>query len=110
MVRHLQRSLFANTNPDLENTGYAQKILDWASQNLTPDTCRRLMIHLNACLKWATESKRVNLTRSPFEGMAGKVKKRIKKSEDEETDINPFTKSERDAIIEAFKTRFQHRQ
>jgi integrase len=66
------------------------------------------MTQLNACLKWAIESKRVKLTRSPFEGLAGKAKKLIKKSEDEETDINPFTKLERDAIIEAFKTHSQH--
>ena len=62
------------------------------------------MVQLNACLKWAIESKRVKLTRSPFDGMAGKAKKLIKKSEDEETDINPFTSTERDAIIEAFRT------
>lgn len=109
MLRHIQRSPFANVDPDLEITGYAQKMLDWASQTLTPDTCRRLMTQLNACLNWAIESKRVKLTRSPFDGMAGKAKKLIKKSEDEETDINPFTQSERDAIIEAFKTRSQHR-
>jgi len=108
-LNHIRRSPFANVDPDLENTGYAQKMLDWASQTLKPDACRRLMVQLNACLKWAIESKRIKLTRSPFESMAGKAKKRIKKSEDEETDINPFTKSERDAIIEAFKTRSQHR-
>ncbi|EAW36289.1 Arm DNA-binding domain-containing protein [Lyngbya sp. PCC 8106] len=107
MLHHIQQSPFAETNPDLESAGYAQKLFDWASQTLTPDTCRRLMVQLNACLKWAVESKRVKLNRSPFEGMAGKAKKRIKKSEDEETDINPFTCSERDAIIEAFRTRSQ---
>ncbi|MEA5500469.1 tyrosine-type recombinase/integrase [Limnoraphis robusta Tam1] len=110
ILGHIQRSPFANTDPNLENTGYAQKMLDWGSQTLSGDTCRRLMVQLNACLKWAVESKRVKLNRSPFEGMAGKARKRIKKSEDEETDINPFTSSERDVIIEAFKTRFQHRQ
>jgi len=108
MLGHIQRSPFAETNPNLETTGYAQKMLDWGSQNLSGDTCRRLMVQLNACLKWAVESKRVKLTRSPFEGMAGKARKRIKKSEDEETDINPFTSSERDAIIEAFRTGSKH--
>ena len=104
MLNHIRRSPFANVDPDLETTGYAQKLFDWASQTLSADTCRRLMTQLNACLKWAIESKRVKLTRSPFEGLAGKAKKLIKKSEDEETDINPFTSSERDAIIEAFRT------
>ncbi len=108
MLHHIQRSPFAGINPNLENTGYAQKVLDWATQNLTPDTCRRLMVQLNACLKWSIESGRVNLNRSPFEGMATKAKKLIKKSEDEETDIHPFTRSERDAIIKAFKTSSHH--
>ncbi|KMW70830.1 MAG: tyrosine-type recombinase/integrase [Limnoraphis robusta] len=107
ILGHIQRSPFANTDPNLESTGYAQKMLDWGSQTLSGDTCRRLMVQLNACLKWAVESKRVKLNRSPFEGMAGKARKRIKKSEDEETDINPFTSLERDAIIEAFRTRSQ---
>ncbi|MEL7038853.1 MAG: site-specific integrase [Cyanobacteria bacterium J06592_8] len=75
---------------------------------ITPDTCRRLMTQLNACVNWAIESKRVELVRSPFEGMATKAKKLIKNSEDEETDINPFTSSERDVIIETFRTHPQH--
>ncbi|MEB3281184.1 MAG: site-specific integrase [Lyngbya sp.] len=102
MLRHIQRSPFANVDPNLETTGYAQNILDWASQTLSPDTCRRLMVQLNACLKWAIESSRVQVARSPFDGLAAKAKKRIKRSS-EETDINPFTKSERDAIIENFR-------
>ena len=108
MLHHIQRSPFADVDPNLEKTGYAQKVLDWATQTLTPDTCCRLMVQLNACLKWSIESGRVNLNRSPFEGMATKAKKLIKKSEDEETDINPFTRSERDTIIEAFKTSSHH--
>ncbi|MEB3277393.1 MAG: tyrosine-type recombinase/integrase [Lyngbya sp.] len=100
---HIKRSPFADIDPDSEMTGYAQKMLDWASQTLSPDTCRRLIQQLNACLKWAIKSKRVSLNRSPFEGMAAEAKKLVKKSEDEETDINPFTREERDAIIEAFK-------
>ena len=108
MLGHIQRSPFAEIHPDKDTTGYAQKMLDWASQTLTPDTCRRLMVQLNACLKWAIESKRVKLERSPFEGMATKAKRLIKKTEDEERDIHPFTRSERDAIIEAFRTSSHH--
>ncbi|MEL7038676.1 MAG: tyrosine-type recombinase/integrase [Cyanobacteria bacterium J06592_8] len=108
MLNHIKRSPFAEVDPNDESTGYAQKFFDWASQKLTPDTCRRLMTQLNACINWAIESKRVELVRSPFEGMATKARKLIKASEEEETDINPFTRSERDAIIEAFKTHPQH--
>ena len=103
MLGHIQRSPFAETDPNSDSSGYAQKMLDWANQTLSPDTCRRLMTQLNACLKWAVKSKRVNLDRSPFEGLATEAKRLIKKSEDEETDINPFTREERDAIIGAFK-------
>ena len=103
MWGHIRRSPFADIDPELETTGYAQKLFDRASQTLTPDTCYRLMVQLNACLKWAIESKRIKLTRSPFEGMATKARKLIKKSEDEETDINPFTSTERDTIIKAFQ-------
>ena len=108
MLHHIQRSPYTEIDPQLENTGYAQKLFDWATQALTADTCHRLMIEINACLKWAIESRQVKLTRSPFEGMATKAKKLIKKSEDDKTDIHPFTRSERDAIIEAFKTSSHH--
>ncbi len=106
MLKHIKRSPFANVDPEDLHTGYAQNLLDWASQELSPDTCRRLMIQLNACLKWAIDSKRVNIIRSPFEGLTAKLRN-LRRHQYDEVDINPFTCIERDAIIEAFETRFQ---
>lgn len=103
MLSHLKRSPFSQIDPGNDD-GYAQSLYDWASQNLSPDTCKRLMMQLNACIKWAIKSKLIPLNYSPLQGLASESNKLIRQSEDEKTDINPFSREERDAILEAFKS------
>ncbi len=57
-------------------------------------------MHLSACCKWAKRSKLVG--DNPFEEMAAEIK--LKKVSNEEIEIKPFTRVERDRIIEAFET------
>lgn len=76
----------------------AQKIYDWAVTSLNPDPARRLIQALSSCCKWA---KRANLIETnPFEGLSAEIK--IPKKSAENNDIDPFTQSERQAIVDAF--------
>jgi integrase len=68
----------------------AQRIFDWATINLKPDPARRFI-----------QGMRVKLIdHNPFAGMSSEI--RIKKTSTEDNDIDPFTKAEREAIIQAF--------
>ncbi len=82
-----------------KNIDESRAIVDWAIANLTPDTARRLVMQINACCKWALKSKLIS--HNPFEGMVQEIK--VKKALTDD-DIEPFTKEERDTIIQAFST------
>ncbi len=56
------------------------------------------MTNINVCCEWGVKSKLIEL--NPFQGMAKDI--HIPPSETTEYEINPFTKEERDAIIQAF--------
>ena len=66
---------------------------------LTPDTAKRTLTNISACCTWALKSRLIDT--NPFRGMAVDVQ--IPKGDTEEADINPFTREERDAIIQAFE-------
>jgi len=91
MSRHLARCPIPKT---LDN---ADAIYDWAVANLTSDTAKRPIVFLTSCCDWA---KRYKLIESnPFESMDSiKVVKQV----NEDRDVNPFSKEERDTIIKAF--------
>jgi integrase len=76
-----------------------QAIFDWLSANVPANSARRVLMHLSACCKWAKKSGL--LEANPFEGSASEVK--VKKTGTEDDEINPFTREERDRIIETFK-------
>lgn len=88
-----------------ENKSLAQQFTDWASLNLTPETAYRLIIQINAAYKWGIATGLLNLEKSPFEGLAKRIKP---KKDSEDTDINPFTAGERDAIIQSFSVDNPH--
>lgn len=77
----------------------AQAIFDWLAVNVPPDSTRRVLTQLNACCEWA--SKLGKLSSSPFSGMAAEIKMQPKVDEEEE--VLPFTRQERDRIITAFR-------
>lgn len=101
-LRHIQRSPFCNADI---STIIGQDVFDWAIQNLTPDTAKRLLTQLNACFKWAIE-KRLVSEPSPFNGLSAKAN-RLKKTSDSD-EINPFTANERDRIIQCFESEPKH--
>jgi integrase len=77
----------------------SQAVFDWFSSNVPADSAKRIMMHLGACCRWAKKSD--ILGSNPFDGMSADIK--VQKTGTEEEEINPFTREERDRIIQAFK-------
>jgi integrase len=75
----------------------ANAIKDYLLANNSPYTVKRILTQINACCKWATQSKLISY--NPFEGLAAEIKVN---QESSEGDIDPFTSEERDIIIQAF--------
>lgn len=76
-------------------------IRDWLLENLTADSARRTLMQLAACCRWAKKSNLVDS--NPFAEMPAEIKVKRPSAED----IDPFTKEEQAAILEAFdKTRY----
>lgn len=74
----------------------ASLIRDHLLANLTPDAAKRCLTQIKSCCTWAVEEGFVEA--NPFSTMKIRVPKGL--SEDE--DVNPFTKAERDLIIQTF--------
>jgi integrase len=83
---------------DLER---APEIRDFAVNTFPIESCKRFVVRLNACCKWAHKSGLISS--NPFEGMAQEIKPPKAKRKNEERDIFPFTVDERDAIIQAIQ-------
>lgn len=62
-------------------------------------TAKRVITQLNACCDWAVKSNLID--QNPFHGMAADID--LPKTESECVDVDPFTKEEKDIIIQAFK-------
>jgi integrase len=76
----------------------ALAIRDYLLRSYTPYTAKRLLTQFNACCKWALKSGLI--TSNPFAGLAEDIKvKRWGRDK-----IDPFTRTERDAIIQAFES------
>lgn len=74
-------------------------IRDYLVANVTPKTSKRFLTYLSACCEWSVESGLISS--NPFQGMAAKIQ--IPKAErGEDYDIDCFSRSEREAIIQAF--------
>ncbi|MEH2056316.1 MAG: site-specific integrase [Nostoc sp.] len=74
-------------------------IRDYLIANLSANAAKRTLTNINACCDWALKSQLI--TSNPFQGMAKDIQ--IPKSESAEYEINPFTKEERDRIIQVFE-------
>lgn len=74
-------------------------IRDHLMNNNSSNTAKRTITNISACCDWAVDSGKIKS--NPFKGMAEKIK--VSKSDNEETDIDPFSREERDLIIEAFE-------
>ena len=80
----------------------ANEIRDYILLNLPLDAGKRLITRLAACCEWAVDSKHID--DNPFQGMASKIKMPKATAKKGLNDINPFSLSERDAIIKAIET------
>lgn len=76
----------------------ASGIRDHLLSHLTPDAAKRCLTQIKACCTWAVEEGLIDT--NPFALMKIKVPKGL----DEDHDVNPFSKEERNAIIQAFAT------
>lgn len=80
----------------------ADQIRDWVVKQYAANSAKRFVVQINACCNWAVKSKLIDA--NPFAGMAAEIQLPKSPKKSELTDINPFTREERDAIIQAFKT------
>lgn len=78
----------------------ANEIRDYILQNIPLDSGKRFITRLSACCNWSMKAGIIS--ENPFNGMAAEIK--IPKSRNADDDINPFTKEEKDAIIQALET------
>jgi integrase len=76
----------------------AQAIFDWLSVNIVPGTVKRLLTQFCACARWAKKAGFIDI--NPFIGMAAEIKQ---PTTEEDEDVNPFSRQERDHVIAAFK-------
>ncbi len=74
----------------------AEVIKDYLVTNLTTNAAKRVLTQLKACCEWALAEKIIS--HHPFGSM--KIDAPLKASED--ADIKPFSKKERDLIIQTF--------
>ncbi|MFB2919323.1 MULTISPECIES: tyrosine-type recombinase/integrase [Aerosakkonema] len=75
----------------------ALTIRNYLVNNLKPETAKKYLTNISACCDWAVEYSYI--PNNPFLGMAQKIKAKPKDIDE----IKPFTKEERDAIIQAFE-------
>ena len=76
----------------------ASAIRDWLLANKTVKTAKKCLTQLNACCKWSVREGLIDV--NPF----GLMKISLPKGTDEDTDVNPFSKQERDLIIQTFES------
>ena len=80
-----------------QDLGGAVAIRNHLLENLTLDAAKRCLTQINACCDWAVREGLV--TENPFSGM---TRIRVPKGQSDEEDIEPFSKEERDLIIQVF--------
>ena len=83
------------------NLDRAADIRDFAINTFPIESCKRFVVRLNACCKWACQSGLIES--NPFEGMAQAIKPPKAKRRSDEGDIFPFSVAERESIIEALR-------
>lgn len=78
----------------------ANELFNYLMEVTTPQQTKRYLKQFSACLTWA--KRRRIIKDNPYPDIIKTIA--TKKKNEEETDINPFTIEERDAIIDAFRT------
>ena len=75
----------------------ASGMRDYLLSTLTPDSAKRCLTQIKACCNWAMEEG--TIATNPFVLMKIKLPKGLS----EKQDVNPFSKEERDLIIQTFE-------
>lgn len=73
----------------------ARRIRNHLINTLTPQSARKVLMYLASCCRWAVDEELIRS--NPFGSLSVGVRKKGSK-------INPFTRAERDQIIEAFQS------
>jgi integrase len=84
---------------EFQDPSLALEIRNWLLTVTTPSMAKRVLIQINAAIKWAIKHKKLSLAVSPFDGMAYEFKHNY----EIETTPNAFTSQERARVLEAFK-------
>ncbi len=90
---HVPRAIAQLPSQDVND---AVKIRDFLLENRTPNAAKRLLMEFSTCCDWATLSKIIDC--NPFDGLVAGIKVQNYSWKN----IDPFTKTERDRILEAF--------
>lgn len=77
----------------------AVKIRDYLLAKNSAYTAKRVITQFNACCNWAIKSQLIKS--NPFNGMTSEIN--LHSSESEIMNIDPFSREEKDLIIQAFK-------
>lgn len=80
-----------------QDLSQAVKIRDYLLKTYSSEVAKRTLKQFNACCNWAVRSKLIDS--NPFNGMASEIKSK----KTGKTSRMPFSKEERDAIINAFE-------
>lgn len=78
----------------------AIEIRDFAIKRFPTESAKRFIVRLSACCDWGIKSGTID--QNPFKGMASEIK--LPKAKNGMDDINPFSKKERDLIIQSIES------
>ncbi|MGK7927987.1 MAG: tyrosine-type recombinase/integrase [Spirulina sp.] len=76
----------------------ALEIRQWLLSNTTEGQTKRVLIQINAAFNWGLKHKKLK-GKNPFDGMSKELKHNYEKG----TEPNPFTKEEKERVINAFR-------
>jgi integrase len=91
-----------NVLPLLPSTSLdsALEIRDWLLEHKPPKQARKILMRLSECCEWAVGSNLIET--NVFKQISTEVSRNVRRTQEHE-EPDPFTKEERDRIIEAFK-------
>jgi integrase len=78
----------------------ATEMRDWVIESIPSNSAKRFIVRINACCEWGMDSGLIE--NNPFQRLVKTVKVSKTERKTEDDDIQPFTASEKDAILEAF--------
>jgi integrase len=84
---------------EIQDPSLALEVRNWLLSVTTQSMTKRVLIQINAAIKWAIKHKKLAIPVSPFDGMAYEFKHNYETN----PAPNAFTLLERDRVLETFK-------